>query len=168
SASSFTFDYSTLTFQSLGFPSGLRDDVGVPGISWSANRLPEDIYPASGLALAAAYHDIKTRLASLERENSSIKKKLKNYEVKFPLVSEFGEERIVCCSCEPIIKDTSVIQSETTNLQQRINSLTQEVWILEEDAMTLSLILPLVVVGTKQANSAIQCHSLKYVLVMHE
>ncbi|XP_029363965.1 TANK-binding kinase 1-binding protein 1-like [Echeneis naucrates] len=105
---------------------GLRDDVGVPGISWSANRLPEDIYPASGLALAAAYHDIKTRLASLERENSSIKKKLKNYEVKFPLVSEFGEERIVCCSCEPIIKDTSVIQSETTNLQQRINSLTQE------------------------------------------
>ncbi|XP_039681479.1 TANK-binding kinase 1-binding protein 1-like isoform X1 [Perca fluviatilis] len=105
---------------------GLRDDVGVPGISWSADRLPEDMYPASGLALAAAYHDIKTRLASLERENSSIKRKLKHYEVKFPMISEFGEERILCCSCEPIIKDTSVIQSETTNLQQRINSLTQE------------------------------------------
>ncbi|TKS92324.1 TANK-binding kinase 1-binding protein 1 [Collichthys lucidus] len=110
----------------LGGGEGLRDDVAVSGISWSANRLPDDMYPASGLALAAAYHDIKTRLASLERENSSIKRKLKHYEVKFPMISEFGEERILCCSCEPIVKDTSVIQSETTNLQQRINSLTQE------------------------------------------
>ncbi|XP_047427572.1 TANK-binding kinase 1-binding protein 1-like isoform X3 [Mugil cephalus] len=110
----------------LGGGEGLRDDMGVPGISWSASRLPEDMYPASGLALAAAYHDIKTRLASLERENSSIKRKLKHYEVKFPMISEFGEERILCCSCEPVIKDTSVIQAETTNLQQRVNSLTQE------------------------------------------
>lgn len=47
--------------------------------------------------------------------------------LQFPMISEFGEERILCCSCEPIIKDTSVIQSETTNLQQRVNSLTQEV-----------------------------------------
>ncbi|XP_029294276.1 TANK-binding kinase 1-binding protein 1-like isoform X2 [Cottoperca gobio] len=108
----------------LGGGEGLRDDVGISGISWSSNRLPEDMYPASGLALAAAYHDIKTRLASLERENSSIKRKLKHYE--FPMISEFGEERVLCCSCEPIINDTSVIQSETTNLQQRINSLTQE------------------------------------------
>lgn len=66
----------------LGGGEGLRDDVGVSGISWSANQLSEDVYPASGLALAAAYHDIKTRLASLERENSSIKRKLKHYEVK--------------------------------------------------------------------------------------
>ncbi|XP_019959216.2 TANK-binding kinase 1-binding protein 1-like isoform X1 [Paralichthys olivaceus] len=110
----------------LGGGESLRDDMGGSGISWSSNRLPEDMYPSSGLALAAAYHDIKTRLASLERENSSIKRKLKHYEVKFPMISEFGEERIVCCSCEPITKDASVIQSETTNLQQRINSLTQE------------------------------------------
>uniref|UniRef100_A0A667W8Y1 TBK1 binding protein 1 n=1 Tax=Myripristis murdjan TaxID=586833 RepID=A0A667W8Y1_9TELE len=110
----------------LGGGEGLRDDVGVAGISWSASRLPHDMYPASGLALAAAYHDIKTRLASLERENSSIKRKLKHYEVKFPMISEFGEERTLCCSCEPVVKDTSAIQSETTNLQQRINSLTQE------------------------------------------
>lgn len=66
----------------LGGGEGLRDDVGVSGISWSPSRLPDDMYPASGLALAAAYHDIKTRLASLERENSSIKRKLKHYEVK--------------------------------------------------------------------------------------
>ncbi|XP_053300307.1 TANK-binding kinase 1-binding protein 1 [Pleuronectes platessa] len=108
----------------LGGGESLRDDMGGSGISWSANRLSEDMYPSSGLALAAAYHDIKTRLASLERENSSIKRKLKHYE--FPMISEFGEERIVCYSREPIIKDASDIQSETTNLQQRINSLTQE------------------------------------------
>lgn len=65
----------------LGGGEGLRDDVGVSGSSWSANRFPDDMYPTSGLALAAAYHDIKTRLASLERENSSIKRKLKHYEV---------------------------------------------------------------------------------------
>lgn len=65
-----------------GGGEGLREDVGVSGISWSASQLPEDVYPASGLALAAAYHDIKTRLACLERENSSIKRKLKHYEVK--------------------------------------------------------------------------------------
>lgn len=46
---------------------------------------------------------------------------------QFPMITEFGEETILCCSCEPIIKDTSTIQSQTTNLQQRINSLTQEV-----------------------------------------
>ncbi|KAL3987796.1 hypothetical protein ACER0C_014911 [Sarotherodon galilaeus] len=110
----------------LGGGEGLRDDVVAHGIRWSPSHLPEDMYPASGLALAAAYHDIKVRLASLERENSSIKRKLEHYEVKFPMITEFGEETILCCSCEPIIKDTSTIQSQTTNLQQRINSLTQE------------------------------------------
>ncbi|XP_006805077.1 TANK-binding kinase 1-binding protein 1-like isoform X1 [Neolamprologus brichardi] len=110
----------------LGGGEGLRDDVAAHGIRWPPSRLPEDMYPPSGLALAAAYHDIKLRLASLERENSSIKRKLEHYEVKFPMITEFGEETILCCSCEPIIKDTSTIQSQTTNLQQRINSLTQE------------------------------------------
>ncbi|XP_070305699.1 TANK-binding kinase 1-binding protein 1 [Salvelinus sp. IW2-2015] len=111
----------------LGGGEGLRDDgCGLgSGVNWSASPIQDDMYP-SHFALAAAYHDIKTRLASLERENSSIKRKLKNYEVKFPMISEFEEERTLqCCSCEP--KETSLLQSETTNLQQRVNSLTQEV-----------------------------------------
>ncbi|XP_067089561.1 TANK-binding kinase 1-binding protein 1-like [Osmerus mordax] len=108
----------------LGGGEGLRDDGCGVGVVWSAPPLQDDMYPASHFALAAAYHDIKTRLASLERENSSIKRKLKNYEVKFPVISEFGEDRSVCYSCDP--KDTSLLQSETTNLQQRVNSLTQE------------------------------------------
>ncbi|KAM6957528.1 TANK-binding kinase 1-binding protein 1-like [Aplochiton taeniatus] len=110
----------------LGGGEGLRDDnCGVGGVSWPTPPPQEDVYPASHFALAAAYHDIKSRLASLERENSSIKRKLKNYEVKFPIISEYGEEQTLCCSCEPL-KDSSLLQSETTNLQQRVNSLTQE------------------------------------------
>ena len=66
----------------LGGGEGLRDDSCGVGVVWSAPPLQDDMYPASHFALAAAYHDIKTRLASLERENSSIKRKLKNYEVK--------------------------------------------------------------------------------------
>ncbi|XP_061605763.1 TANK-binding kinase 1-binding protein 1-like isoform X2 [Phyllopteryx taeniolatus] len=107
----------------LGGGEGLRDDIDMSAISWSVDHLQDDMYPAPGLAVAAAYHDIKTRLASLERENSSIKRKLKHYEVKFP-ISTFGEERVYF-SCQPIIKD-NIIQSETSNLQHRINSLTQE------------------------------------------
>lgn len=58
------------------------------------------------------------------------------------MISEFGEERILCCSCDPVIKDTSVIQSETTNLQQRVNSLTQEVLRSTNDTFGLDFLSP--------------------------
>ncbi|XP_041943679.1 TANK-binding kinase 1-binding protein 1-like isoform X1 [Alosa sapidissima] len=106
----------------LGSVEGLREDGC--GMGWSSSPLSEDMYPTSHFALAAAYHDIKTRLASLERENISIKHKLRNYEVKFPMISEFGEERSPCCSCEP--KESSLMMSDSSSLQQKINSLTQE------------------------------------------
>ncbi|XP_049602146.1 TANK-binding kinase 1-binding protein 1 isoform X1 [Syngnathus scovelli] len=117
--------FGTAELGLLGGGEGLRDDIDMSAISWSADHLQDEIYPASGLAVAAAYHDIKTRLASLERENSSIKRKLKHYEVKFPMINTFGEERVYF-SCQPVIKDNNIIQSETSNLQHRINSLTQE------------------------------------------
>lgn len=63
---------------------GLREEGGC-GMGWPASLAPlsDDMYPpTSQFALAAAYHDIKTRLASLERENITIKHKLKNYEVE--------------------------------------------------------------------------------------
>ncbi|XP_051905618.1 TANK-binding kinase 1-binding protein 1-like [Hippocampus zosterae] len=117
--------FGTAELGLLGGGEGLRDDLDMSAISWSADHLQDDMYPASGLAVAAAYHDIKIRLASLERENSSIKRKLKHYEVKFPMINTFGEERVYF-SCQPIIKDNNIVQSETSNLQHRINSLTQE------------------------------------------
>ncbi|XP_031430694.1 TANK-binding kinase 1-binding protein 1-like isoform X2 [Clupea harengus] len=104
----------------LGSVEGLREDGC--GMGWPSSPLSEDMYPSSHFALAAAYHDIKSRLASLERENISIKHKLKNYE--FPMISEFGEERSPCCSCDP--KESSLMMSDSSSLQQNINSLTQE------------------------------------------
>uniref|UniRef100_W5KL41 TBK1 binding protein 1 n=1 Tax=Astyanax mexicanus TaxID=7994 RepID=W5KL41_ASTMX len=119
----------------LDFTAGFREELRAElradlqedncGIRWPSCPLSVDMHPASHFALAAAYHDIKMRLASLEHENSSIKRKLKNYEIKFPMISEFAEERSLCCSCEP--KETKVIHTEaSSSLQQRISTLTQE------------------------------------------
>uniref|UniRef100_A0A3B3R519 TBK1 binding protein 1 n=1 Tax=Paramormyrops kingsleyae TaxID=1676925 RepID=A0A3B3R519_9TELE len=106
----------------LGGGEGLKEDVC--GVGWPTSPIPDDIYSASHFALITAYHDIKTRLAGLERENSSIKRKLKLYEIKFPMISEFGEDRNSYCSFEP--KETALLQSENDNLQQKVNTLTHE------------------------------------------
>uniref|UniRef100_A0A671PNM1 TBK1 binding protein 1 n=1 Tax=Sinocyclocheilus anshuiensis TaxID=1608454 RepID=A0A671PNM1_9TELE len=94
------------------------------GVGWSNSPLSEDMYSASHFALISAYQDIKTRLAGLERENADIKRKLKIYEIKFPMISEFGDDRNSYCSFEP--KDTVLLQSENGSLQQRVNMLTLE------------------------------------------
>ncbi|KAG7325106.1 hypothetical protein KOW79_011422 [Hemibagrus wyckioides] len=103
----------------LGGSEGLKEDG-----CWAGSPLPEDMYSASHFALISAYQDIKTRLAGLERENTDIKRKLKLYEIKFPTINDFGEDRNSYCSFEP--KDTALLQSENDNLQQRINILTHE------------------------------------------
>ncbi|CAM4710488.1 hypothetical protein PO909_012677 [Leuciscus waleckii] len=106
----------------LGGNEGLKEDGC--GVGWSGSPLSEDMYSASHFALISAYQDIKTRLAGLERENADIKRKLKIYEIKFPMISEFGEDRNSYCSFEP--KDTALLQSENGSLQQRVNMLTLE------------------------------------------
>lgn len=61
---------------------GLKED-GCGSVVWRpAPMPPDDVYSASNFALITAYQDIKTRLACLERENTSIKRKLKIYEIK--------------------------------------------------------------------------------------
>ncbi|XP_061703114.1 TANK-binding kinase 1-binding protein 1-like isoform X2 [Syngnathoides biaculeatus] len=116
--------FGSAELELLGGGERLRDDLDMTPISWSADHFQDDTYAESGLAVAGAYHNIKTRLANLEKENSSIKRKLQQYEVKFPMINTFGEERVYF-SCQPIIKDNN-IQLETSNLQHRINTLTQE------------------------------------------
>uniref|UniRef100_A0A1A8CKC8 TBK1 binding protein 1 n=1 Tax=Nothobranchius kadleci TaxID=1051664 RepID=A0A1A8CKC8_NOTKA len=94
-------------------------------MAWRASPLPaDDVYSASHFALISAYQEIKTRLGSLERENTSIKRKLKIYEIKFPMINEFGEDTNSYCSFES--KDTALLQSENGNLHQRVNVLTHE------------------------------------------
>uniref|UniRef100_A0A3B3HII1 TBK1 binding protein 1 n=1 Tax=Oryzias latipes TaxID=8090 RepID=A0A3B3HII1_ORYLA len=103
---------------------GLKED-GCSSMAWRSSPLPpDDVYSASHFALITAYQDIKTRLGSLERENSTIKRKLKIYEIKFPMINEFGEDTNSYCSFES--KETVLLQSENGNLQQRVNVLTHE------------------------------------------
>ncbi|XP_056153165.1 TANK-binding kinase 1-binding protein 1 [Lampris incognitus] len=107
-----------------GEAGGLKED-GCGSVAWRSSPLtPDDVYPTSHFALITAYQDIKTRLASLERENSSIKRKLKIYEIKFPMISEFEDDSNYC-SFES--KETALLQSENGNLQQRVNALTHEI-----------------------------------------
>uniref|UniRef100_A0A7N8YM06 TBK1 binding protein 1 n=1 Tax=Mastacembelus armatus TaxID=205130 RepID=A0A7N8YM06_9TELE len=103
---------------------GLKED-GCGSVAWRSSPLPpDDVYSTSHFALITAYQDIKTRLACLERENTSIKRKLKLYEIKFPMISEFGEDTNSYCSFES--KETALLHSENGNLQQRVNVLTHE------------------------------------------
>lgn len=65
-----------------GDAGGLKED-GCGSVAWnSSTPPPDDVYSASNFALITAYQDIKTRLACLERENTTIKRKLKMYEIK--------------------------------------------------------------------------------------
>ncbi|KAM9773449.1 TANK-binding kinase 1-binding protein 1 isoform X1 [Syngnathus typhle] len=104
--------------------AGLKED-GCGGVGWRSPPLSSDnVYSPSHFALIAAYQDIKSRLGGLERENSSIKRKLKLYEIKFPMISEFAEDANSYCSFES--KETALLHSENDNLQQRVNILTHE------------------------------------------
>ncbi|KAJ7987582.1 hypothetical protein DPEC_G00327970 [Dallia pectoralis] len=107
----------------LGGGDGLKED-GCRDVGWSSSPLPDDIYSASHFALISAYQDVKTRLAGLERENSDVKRKLKIYEIKFPMISEFGDDRNSYCSFES--KETALLQSENSSLQLRVNALAHE------------------------------------------
>lgn len=88
-----------------GDAGGLKED-GCGSVTWHSSTMPpDDVYSASHFALITAYQDIKTRLACLERENSSIKRKLKIYEIKvrgFTLQSRSTKSNITnyyCCFC---------------------------------------------------------------------
>uniref|UniRef100_A0A8D3AA39 TBK1 binding protein 1 n=1 Tax=Scophthalmus maximus TaxID=52904 RepID=A0A8D3AA39_SCOMX len=111
--------------QDTGVCTQQSSDDGCGSVAWRSSPLPpEDVYSASHFALITAYQDIKTRLVCLERENTSIKRKLKIYEIKFPMINEFGEDTNSYCSFES--KETALLHSENGNLQQRVNVLTHE------------------------------------------
>ncbi|XP_060713469.1 TANK-binding kinase 1-binding protein 1-like isoform X2 [Tachysurus vachellii] len=126
----------SLLREQFGFKGGsdsLREEVcGM--IRWPSSSLSVDINE-----FAAAYHEIRLRLAGLERENSSIRRKLKNYEMKFPVISVCESERSVCCSCES--ETVQLIQTENSNLQQRINSLVQELQSSEAHEQRLEKVI---------------------------
>ncbi|KAG7280631.1 hypothetical protein CRUP_023250 [Coryphaenoides rupestris] len=66
-----------------GGEAGVLKEDTCGNVAWHAAALgADDVYSAPHFALISAYQDIKTRLASLERENGGIKRKLKIYEIK--------------------------------------------------------------------------------------
>ncbi|XP_058038841.1 TANK-binding kinase 1-binding protein 1 [Ahaetulla prasina] len=104
----------------------LTQDALVQDDEWldSPNTdLSSEMCSASHFAFITAYDDIKNRLTGLERENSNLKRKLKMYEIKFPLISDFGEERMFP-GYES--KETSLLKSEKANLQQQLNQFQRE------------------------------------------
>ncbi|NXX86338.1 TBKB1 protein, partial [Urocolius indicus] len=113
--SMFEDDISILTQEALGPDEDWLDSPNT--------NLSGEMCSASHFALITAYDDIKNRLTGLERENSTLKRRLKMYEVKYPLISEFEEEHISIYEA----KETSLLKSEKASLQQQINQFQHEV-----------------------------------------
>ncbi|NXJ72219.1 TBKB1 protein, partial [Rostratula benghalensis] len=113
--SMFEDDISILTQEALG-PE--EDWLDSPNTDFSG-----EMCSASHFALITAYDDIKDRLTGLERENSTLKRRLKMYEVKYPLIGEFGEEHIFSLY---EAKETSLLKSEKASLQQQLNQFQHE------------------------------------------
>ncbi|XP_066837546.1 TANK-binding kinase 1-binding protein 1 [Anser cygnoides] len=113
--SMFEDDISILTQEALGPDEDWLDSPNTD--------LSGEMCSASHFALITAYDDIKNRLTGLERENSTLKRRLKMYEVKYPLIGEFGEEHIFSVY---EAKETSLLKSEKASLQQQLNQFQHE------------------------------------------
>ncbi|XP_067168136.1 TANK-binding kinase 1-binding protein 1 [Apteryx mantelli] len=111
----FEDDISILTQEALGQDEDWLDSPNTD--------LSGEMCSASHFALITAYDDIKNRLTGLERENSTLKRRLKTYELKYPLIGEFGEEHIFSVY---EAKETSLLKSEKASLQQQLNQFQHE------------------------------------------
>lgn len=114
--SMFEDDISILTQEALGPSEVWLDGPGDPSLG-------DDMCSASHFALITAYGDIKERLGGLERENATLRRRLKVYEIKYPLISDFGEEHGFSLY---EIKDGSLLEVEKVSLQQRLNQFQHE------------------------------------------
>ncbi|KAM7068045.1 TANK-binding kinase 1-binding protein 1 isoform 2-T4 [Molossus nigricans] len=114
--SMFEDDISILTQEALGPSEVWLDAPGDPSLG-------EDMCSASHFALITAYGDIKERLGGLERENATLRRRLKVYEIKYPLINDFGEEHSFSLY---EIKDGSLLEVEKVSLQQRLNQFQHE------------------------------------------
>uniref|UniRef100_A0A4W3GCE8 Uncharacterized protein n=1 Tax=Callorhinchus milii TaxID=7868 RepID=A0A4W3GCE8_CALMI len=114
---SFTFedDISILTHEALRDDGGWADEPNT--------ELTGEEYSASHFALVTAYNDIKQRLIGMERENYSLKRKLRHYDLKFSLSNDFGEEQPL----SPRQLDILVLRTENAHLREQLDELHNQV-----------------------------------------
>ncbi|XP_074835059.1 TANK-binding kinase 1-binding protein 1 [Carettochelys insculpta] len=113
--SMFEDDISILTQEALGQEEEWLDSPNTD--------LSSEMCSASHFALITAYDDIKNRLSSLERENATLKRRLKMYELKYPLIGDFGQEHIFSVYDS---QEFSALKSEKASLQQQLNQFQHE------------------------------------------
>ncbi|XP_075767527.1 TANK-binding kinase 1-binding protein 1 isoform X2 [Pelodiscus sinensis] len=113
--SMFEDDITILTQEALCQDEGWLDSP--------TTDLSGEMCSASHFALITAYDDIKNRLTGLERENAALKRRLKMYELKYPVICDYGEERLFSVY-DP--QEFSVLKSEKASLQEQLNQFQHE------------------------------------------
>ncbi|XP_072417498.1 TANK-binding kinase 1-binding protein 1-like isoform X1 [Chiloscyllium punctatum] len=73
-------------------------------------------YTASHYALITAYNDIKQRLIGMERDNSTLKRKLRQYDLKFSLSNELVDDKKLPQS----LLDITLLRNENTRLREQL------------------------------------------------
>ncbi|XP_062894007.1 TANK-binding kinase 1-binding protein 1 [Mobula hypostoma] len=76
-------------------------------------------HSASHFALITAYNDIKQRLIGMERDNSTLKRKLRQYDLKFSFSNECGDDR----KSPQGLLDIILLRNENRRLREQLGHL---------------------------------------------
>ncbi|XP_053553631.1 TANK-binding kinase 1-binding protein 1 [Bombina bombina] len=125
----FNDDISIIAQETLEQDDEEEDWVDSPNTEQSG-----DMCSASHFALITAYSDIKERLSTLERENVTLRRRLKVYEGKYPIISEFGDDQNFSLydSKEDSLLRTDASQQELQNSQENEKQLGEMVRACEK------------------------------------
>ncbi|XP_069762964.1 TANK-binding kinase 1-binding protein 1 [Narcine bancroftii] len=107
----FEEDISILTHE------GLRDEEDC--IDSPNTELTGEEHSASHFALITAYNDIKQRLIGMERDNSTLKRKLRQYDLKFSISNECGDGR----KSPQGLLDVTLLRNENRCLREQLDHL---------------------------------------------
>ncbi|XP_078280591.1 TANK-binding kinase 1-binding protein 1 isoform X2 [Rhinoraja longicauda] len=81
--------------------------------------LTEEEHSASHFALITAYNDIKQRLIGMERDNTTLKRKLQQYDLKFSFSNECADDR----KSPQGLLDVTLLRNENRRLREQLDHL---------------------------------------------